>query len=128
MTMIIKATVIHSGWSYGKGDDQFDNDSLCSTETAENLEKKEENSMKNKKNEYKDKMCSRQEELQHTNDQEWTTIDKKSKRKPNSRSNKNTNIDSINSYIGIEFNIDKNGTLEATIDSPVRENRCTDNQ
>jgi hypothetical protein len=32
--MVIKATVIHSGWSYGKGDDQYDNESLCSTETV----------------------------------------------------------------------------------------------
>jgi hypothetical protein len=99
--MVIKATVIHSGWSYGNGDDQYDNESLCSIETVENLEQKEENSMKNKKNEYEDKMCSRQEDLQHTNDQEWTTIDKKSKRKPNSRNNKNTNIDSKNSSIDI---------------------------
>jgi hypothetical protein len=89
--LVIKATVTHSGWSYGNGDDQYDNESLCSTETAKNLEKKEENSMKNKKNEYEDKMCSRQEDLQHTNNQEWTAIDKKSKRKPNSRNNKNTN-------------------------------------
>jgi hypothetical protein len=53
--MVIKATVIHSGWSYGNGDNQYDNESLCSTETVENLEKKEENSLKNKKNEYKER-------------------------------------------------------------------------
>jgi hypothetical protein len=41
-------------------------------------------------------------------------------------SSKSTTIDSIISSIDIEFNIiDKNGTLEATIGSPVRENRCT---
>jgi hypothetical protein len=115
--MVIKATVTHSGWSYGNGDNQYDNESLCSIETVKNLEKKEENLMKNKKNEYEDKMCSRQEDLQHTNDQEWTTIDKKSKRTPNSRNNKNTNIDSIISSIDIEFNIDKNVNVSSYLSS-----------
>jgi hypothetical protein len=68
-------------------------------------------------------MCSKQHDKQHTTDQGWTTIDEKSKREPNSRNNKNTNIDSIILSIDIEFNIDKNGTLEATIDSPTRKNR-----
>jgi hypothetical protein len=70
-------------------------------------------------------MCSRQEDKQqHTNDQGWTTIETKSKRKPKSKTSRSTIIDSIISTIDIEFNIDKNGTLEATIDSPARENRC----
>jgi hypothetical protein len=33
-------------------------------------------------------------------------------------------IDSIISSIDVEFNIDTNETLEANIDSPIRENRC----
>jgi hypothetical protein len=122
--MVIKPTFVHSGWSYGNGDDQYGNESLGSTETAINLEKLVKKTMKNKKNKYDEKMCSRQEELQHTNEQGWTTIDKKSKRKPNSTNNKSTTIDSIISSIDIEFNIDKNGTLEASIDSPTRKNWC----
>jgi hypothetical protein len=85
-----------------------------------------ENSSRNKKNEYDAKMCSRQEEEEekHTKDQGWTTIDTNSNRKPKSRTNNNTTIDSIISSIDVEFNIDTNGTLEASIDSPIRENRC----
>jgi hypothetical protein len=85
-----------------------------------------ENSCGNKKNEYEVKMCSRQDNKnknKNTNDQGWTTINKKSKRNPNSTNNKSTTIDSIISSIGIEFNIDMNGTLEATIDSPTRKKR-----
>jgi hypothetical protein len=79
--------------------------------------------MKNKKNESDKKMCSRQED-KHTNDQEWTTIDANSKRKPKAKTSNTTAIDSIISTINTEFNIDINGTLEAKIDSAVRENRC----
>jgi hypothetical protein len=79
---------------------------------------------RSKENEYDKKMCSKQQEKQHTTDQGWTRIDKKSKHKPNSKNNNNTNIDSIISSIDIELNIDKNGTLEARIDSPTRKNRC----
>jgi hypothetical protein len=125
--MVIKATVIHSGWSYGKGDDQYDNESLGSTKTAVKLEKSMENLYRNKKKDYDGKMCSRQDgknKNKNTNDQGWTTIDKKSKRKPNSTNNKSTTIDSIISSIDIELNIDMNGILEATIDSPIRKNRC----
>jgi hypothetical protein len=39
LTMVIKSTLVHSGWSYGKGDDQYDNESIGSTRTAFNLEK-----------------------------------------------------------------------------------------
>jgi hypothetical protein len=82
-----------------------------------------ENSSRNKKNEYDVKMCSRQED-KHTNDQGWTTIDTNSNRKPKSKTNNNTTIDSIISSIDVEFNIDTNGTLEANIASPTRKNRC----
>jgi hypothetical protein len=122
--MVIKSTFVHTGWSYGKGDDQYDNESIGSTETAVKLEKLMENLSCNNQNEIAEIMCSKQHDKQHTTDQGWTTIDKKNKRKPNSKNNKNTNIDSIISSIDIEFNIDKNGTLEATIDSPTRKNRC----
>jgi superfamily II DNA helicase RecQ len=122
--MVIKATVLHSGWSYGNGDDQYDNVSLGSTKTAVNLEKSVENSKKNKKNEYDEKMCRRQED-KHTKDQGWTTIDTNRNCKPKSKTNSKTIIDSIISSIDVELNIDTNGTLEANIDSPVRENRCT---
>jgi hypothetical protein len=114
--------LLHSGWSYGKGDDQYGNESIGSTRTVFNLEKLVENSSRNKKNEYDEKMCSRQEG-KHTDEQGWTTIEAK-KRKPNSKTSNKTTIDSIISTINIEFNIDKNGTLEATIDSPIRKNRC----
>jgi hypothetical protein len=60
--MVIKTTFVHTGWSYGKGDDQYDNESLGSTETAVNLEKSLEISMRNKKNEHDVRMCSRQED------------------------------------------------------------------
>jgi hypothetical protein len=82
-----------------------------------------ENSSRNKKNEYDVKMCSRQED-KHTNDQGWTTIDTNSNCKPKSKTNNNTTFVSIISSIDVEFNIDTNGTLEANIDSPIRENRC----
>jgi hypothetical protein len=105
---------------------QYDNESIGSTETVVKLEKSVENSSSNKKNEYDVKMCSRQEDKQqHTNDQGWTTIETNSKHKPKSKNSRGTSIGSIISSIDINFNIDKNGTLEATIDSPARENRCT---
>jgi hypothetical protein len=63
--MVIKLTFVHSGWSYGKGDDQYDNESIGSTRTANKLKKSMENSSRNKKNEYDVKMCSRQED-KHT--------------------------------------------------------------
>jgi hypothetical protein len=126
--MVIKATILHSGWSYGKGDDQYDNESLGSTKTAVKLEKSMENSSRSKKNEYDVKMCNRQDDKnknKNTNDQGWTAINKKSKCKPNSTNNKSTTIDSIISSIDIEFNIDMNGTLEATIGSLTKKMRST---
>jgi hypothetical protein len=98
--MVIKSIFIHSGWSYGNGDHQYDNKSLGSTETAVNLEKSVKNSMKNKKNEYDEKMCSRQED-KHTKDQGWTTTDTNKNRKPKSKTNNNTTIDSIISSIDV---------------------------
>jgi hypothetical protein len=96
--MVLKTTLIQYGWSYGKGDDQYDNESLGSTETAVNLEKSVKILMRNKKNEHDVKMCSRQEDKdtnKNTNDQGWTTIDANSKRKPKSMASSNTIIDSI---------------------------------
>jgi hypothetical protein len=106
--MVTKPTFVHSGWSYGKGDDQYDNESIGSTETVVKLEKSMENLSSNKKNEYDVKMCSRQEDKQqHTNDQGWTAIETNSKRKPKSKNSRGTSIDSIISSINIDFNIDK---------------------
>jgi hypothetical protein len=122
--MVFKATLIHCRWSYGKGDDQYDSESIGSTKNAVNLEKSVKKLKKNKKNEYDEKMCSRQE-AKHTNDQGWTTIDANSKHKPKSTNSKHTTINSIISSIDIEFNIDTNGTLEAKIVSPVQKNHCT---
>jgi hypothetical protein len=34
--MVIKSTLVHFGWRYGKGDDQYDNESIGSTRTAVN--------------------------------------------------------------------------------------------
>jgi hypothetical protein len=127
--MVFKTTLIHCGWSYGKGDDQYDNESIGSTKNAVNLEKSVKNSKKNKKNEHDKKMCSSRQEAKHTNDQGWTTIDANSKRKPKSTNSEHTTINSTISSIdiefNIEFNIDTNGTLEAKIDSPVQKNHCT---
>jgi hypothetical protein len=55
--MVIKSAFVHSGWSYGKGDDQYDNESIGSTKTVVKLEKSMENSSSNKKNEYDTKIC-----------------------------------------------------------------------
>jgi hypothetical protein len=123
--MVIKSTSVLRGWSYSNGDDQFDNESIGSPETVVKLEKSMEKSSRNKKNEHDEKMCSRRQEEQLTNDQGWTIIDTNSKRKPKSKTSNKTTIGSIISTIDVEFNIDRNGTLEATIDSPVRKNVCT---
>jgi hypothetical protein len=120
--MVFKTTLIHCGWSYGNGDDQYDNESLGSTKNVVNLKKFVENPLNNKKNEHDEKMCSKQEG-KHTNEQGWTTIEA-NKRKPKSKISNKITIDSIISTINIECNIDPNGSLEATINSPIRENRC----
>jgi hypothetical protein len=128
LTIVLKTAIIQYGWSYSKGDDQYDNESLGSTETAVNLEKSVKISVRNKKNEHEVKMCSKQEDKnknKNINDQGWTTIDANSKRKPKYMASSNTTIDPIISYINIECNIDTNGTIKAKIDSPVRNNRCT---
>jgi hypothetical protein len=90
---------------------------LLSNKTAVNLEKSVKFLMKNKKNEHDVKMCSRQEDK--------NTNKNTSKRKPKSMASSNTIIDSIISSINIECNIDTNGTIEAKIDPPVRNNICT---
>jgi hypothetical protein len=47
--MVIKDTLLHSGWSYGNGDDQYDNESIGSTKDVFSLKKSIEISKKNKK-------------------------------------------------------------------------------
>ncbi|OEU08862.1 hypothetical protein FRACYDRAFT_249207 [Fragilariopsis cylindrus CCMP1102] len=122
--MVLKTKLVQPGWSYGNDDDQYDNESLGSTKTALNLENSVKNPMKNKKNEHDEKICSKQGK-QQTDDQGWTTIDANGKRKPRTTPGNSTSIDSIISSIDVEFKRDTNGTLEAKIDSPTRENRCT---
>jgi hypothetical protein len=90
--MALKTNLIQCGWSYGNGDDQYDNESLGSTRNAVNLEKSVENSVKNSQNEYDKKMCSKQED-KYTNEQGWTIIDANSKCKPKCNTGSNTTID-----------------------------------
>ncbi|MGK3740558.1 MAG: hypothetical protein ACI90V_007408 [Bacillariaceae sp.] len=37
--MVIKDNILHTGWSYGNGDDQYGNESIGSTKTAVELKK-----------------------------------------------------------------------------------------
>jgi hypothetical protein len=37
--MVIKDTLLHSGWSYGNGDDQYDNESIGSTKNVFEIKK-----------------------------------------------------------------------------------------
>jgi hypothetical protein len=122
--MVIKATLIHSGWSYGNGDDQYDNESIGSTRTVQKLEKSMENSSRNKKSELVRIMCTNNTD-KHTDEEGWTTIDVNSSRKPKTKNNKQTLLESIISTINIETNNDKNGAPKVTVDSPTRNNRYT---
>jgi hypothetical protein len=78
--MVIKTTLPHSGWSYSKGDDQYENDSIGSTVNAKNLEKLAANSKKNDQNSYM-KFIGSKDNKQHTNDRGWTRIDSNSNHK-----------------------------------------------
>jgi hypothetical protein len=83
--MVIKTTILHSGWSYGNGDDHYNNDSIGSTRTVNNLEKLMENSSRNKKNEPVEIMCSRikkEKHTQHSDEHGWTKINANSSHKP----------------------------------------------
>jgi hypothetical protein len=124
--MVIKSTFVHSGWSYGKGDDQYDNESIGSTRTVVYLEKLMENSSRNKKNGTVGIMCSRNNDKhKHTNEEGWTTVDAQSNRKPKTTNNKQALFESIISTINMDLTTVKKGAPEAKIDSPMRENRCT---
>ena len=82
--MVIKEANLHSGWSYGNGDDQYDNESLGSTKGVLNLEKSMENSSNNTKNGTLEIIGSKISKRNEHTDEEygWTTIGIKSKRKP----------------------------------------------
>jgi hypothetical protein len=60
--MVIKATLIHSGWSYGNGDDQYNNEWIGSTRTVQKLEK----SMENSSDDFFDQMINRDNTNQRT--------------------------------------------------------------
>jgi len=122
--MIIKSTLVHSGWSYGKGDDQYDNVSIGSTKLAEVFEKSRRNSRRNDKKTHHTAKDSNTT-TKHTDEQGWTTIETNSNRKPKTNSSNNSTIDSIISSINIEFTTGKKGAQEVNINSPIRENRCT---
>jgi hypothetical protein len=125
--MVIKDNLLHTGWSYGKGDDQYDNESIGSTIDAVKTEKSGEIPRKNDQKGHESFICSTTIDIHketHTNDQGWTKIDTKNSRKPKSKSS-NTSIDSIIASINVDINKFLTGAPEAKIDSPVRENRCT---
>jgi hypothetical protein len=71
--MVIKETILHSGWSYGNGDDQYDNESLGSTRTVFISEKLMENSSSSKKNGKIELIGSRNKD-KHTEEYGWTKI------------------------------------------------------
>jgi hypothetical protein len=117
--MVIKTTLVHSGWSYGKGDDQYDNESLGSTRKVLTLKKLMENSSRNRKNEQVGIMCSKNKE-EHTDEHGWTTIDNNNSRRPKKTTSKQTSIESIISTIDIETKTNKNGAPEAQINPPTK--------
>jgi hypothetical protein len=119
--MVIKANILHSGWSYGNGNNQYDNESIGSTRKVFTLKKPMENSSRNKKNEKVGIMCSRNKD-EYTDEHGWTTIDNNSSRKPKKINSKRTQIKSIISTIDIDPLTDNKGAPEARIDSPMREN------
>jgi hypothetical protein len=121
--MVIKDTVLHSGWSYGNGDDQYDNESLGSTKNVFETEKFAGKSKENRRNTHEGKMCSSNNK-EHTDEQGWTTIETNRRRKPNPKTI-NQSIDSIIATINVDINQFLKGAPEAKIDSPIRENRCT---
>jgi hypothetical protein len=96
--MVIKANLLHSGWSYSNGDDQYDTESLGSTKKVFTLKKSTKNSSRNRKNNKVGILCSRNKE-EHTNEHGWTTIDNNSSRKPKKTNSKQTQIKSIISQI-----------------------------
>jgi hypothetical protein len=122
--MVIKDTLLHSGWSYGNGDDQYDNESVGSTKNVFETEKSAGKSTKNRQNKNEGKMCSSNNK-EHTDDQGWTTISADSNRKPKTMTINQSYIDSIIATINVDVNKFLKGAPEAKIDSPIRNNRCT---
>jgi hypothetical protein len=121
--MVIKTTFVHSGWSYGKSDDQYDNESLGSTRKVLTLKKMIENSSRNRKNEQVGIMCSTNKE-EHTDEHGWTTIDNNSSRKPKKMNSNQTSVESIIPTIDIETKNNKNGAPEAQVNPPTRKIVC----
>jgi hypothetical protein len=122
--MVIKDAPIHYGWSYGNGDDQYDNESVGSTKKVTETEKFAGKMEENRQNKNEGKMCSSNNK-EHTDDQGWTTISADSRRKPKSETINQPSIDSIIATINVDINKFLKGAPEAKIDSPVRDNRCT---
>ena len=121
--MVIKDNLLHTGWSYGNGDDQYDNESVGSTKNVTEMEKFEGKMTKNRQNGSDIKMCNKNNG--HTDDQGWTTISATSNRKPKTKINQQPNIDSVIASINLDTRVVRKGAPEAKIESPVRENRCT---
>jgi hypothetical protein len=122
--MVIKETILHSGWSYGNGDDQYDNESLGSTRTVFISEKLMENSSSNNKNQKIELIGSRNKD-KHTEEYGWTKIGINSNRKPKTKNETPTPIDSVIATININPEMVQKGAPKAQIDSPIRNNRCT---
>jgi hypothetical protein len=122
--MVIKDTILHSGWSYGNGDDQYDNESVGSTKNAIETEKFAGKTKENRRNKHEGKMCSSNNKEQ-TDELGWTTVSADSNRKPKTKNINQSYIDSIIATINVDINKFLKGAPEAKIDSPVRNNRCT---
>jgi hypothetical protein len=121
--MVIKDNFIHTGWSYGNGDDQYDNESVGSTKNVIETKKFAEKLKENRQNKHEGKMCSSNNK-EHTDEQGWTTISVDSNRKPKTKTTNHPYIDSIIATINVDINKFLKGAPEAKIDSPVRKNRC----
>ena len=122
--MVIKSTLVHSGWSYGKGDDQYDNESIGSTRTGVNSEKSMENSKRNKKIETIGSMCSRTDD-KHTDEDGWTTIDVNNNRKPKKNNSKKISIETNKSVINVGPKIDEKGDTKAQTETSIGGDKST---
>ena len=122
--MVFKTHIDHCGWSYGKGDDQYDTESIGSTKAATNSAKFDGKMKENDENGDGRKMCSKQY-AEHTGEYEWTKVKANSNRKPKASTTKHTSTDSIIMSIDVELKLDSKGSREAKIVSPARTIRCT---
>ena len=122
--MVFKTHINHCGWSYGKGDDQYDTESIGSTKAATNSAKFDGKMKENDENGDGRKMCSKQY-AEHTGEYEWTKVKANSNRKPKASTTKHTSTDSIIMSIDVELKLDSKGSREAKIVSPARTIRCT---